>query len=175
MKSAANIVSALLAIADAHRHADQPQATLCALDDAIARLVGRKLLTVLSVYPEEGFVERAYSNMGAQYPVGGVKRISETPRLHQVLATGEAFVGRTREDILANYPDAETIFATGCASILNMPVVWKNRIVATVNLLHTEGFYDSDDLPLVRCLSQAALPAFLERTIAAKPATHEIN
>jgi hypothetical protein len=56
-----------------------------------------------------------------------------------------------------------------------MPVVWKNRIVATVNLLHTEGFYDSDDLPLVRCLSQAALPAFLERTIAAKPATHEIN
>lgn len=165
MKSPANILSALLAIADAHRHVDQPQATLCALDDAIARLVGRKLLTVLSVYPEEGLVERVYSNMSAQYPVGGIKRICETPRLHQVLTTGEAFVGRTREDIIANYPDAETIFATGCESILNMPVMWKNRIVATVNLLHTEGFYDSDDLPLVRCLSQAALPAFLEQSL----------
>ncbi len=154
---------AWLAIADAHRHTDQPGATLRAMDEAIDALVGRTLLTVLTVYPDDGVVERSYSNLTARYPVGGLKRICDTPRLRGVLETGEVFIAQTREDIIANYPDAETIFATGCSSVLNVPVFWREQIVATVNLLHTEGFYEPVHIPIVRSVAQAALPAFLER------------
>ena len=174
MKQEANIVAASLAIADAHAHPNQPQATLRALDDAIIGLVGRKWLTVLTVHAEEGFVERTYSNLGEQYRIGGTKRIDQAPRLRKVLETGEAFVGSTRDDIIANYPDAEQIFAMGCASILNMPVVWRAKVLATVNLLNTEGFYNGTDIPLVRCLVQTALPAFLEGK-RCETTTHEID
>ncbi|SOE73252.1 hypothetical protein SAMN05446635_4778 [Burkholderia sp. OK233] len=163
MKTSLEISPAWLAIADAHRHSDQPGATLRALDEAIDALVGRTLLTVLTVYPDEGVVERSYSNLTARYPIGGFKRISDAPRLREVLETGEVFIAQTREDIIANYPDAEMIFETGCSSVLNVPVFWREQIVATVNLLHTEGFYESFHIPVVRSLAQAALPAFLER------------
>ncbi|MFS2168497.1 hypothetical protein ACCD09_32750, partial [Variovorax sp. Varisp62] len=67
-----------------------------------------------------------------------------------------------RDDIVANFTDAETILATGCSSILNVPVIWMGKILATVNLLHTEdGYYLDAHIPVVRCLAQAALPAFL--------------
>ncbi|MBB5503411.1 GAF domain-containing protein [Paraburkholderia sp. MM5384-R2] len=162
MKPSLEIVPAWLAIADAHRHADQPGATLRALDEAVDTLVGRTLLTVLTVYSDEGIVERSYSNLTSRYPVGGFKRIGDTPRLREVLETGEVFIAQTRNDIIANYPDAQTIFETGCSSVLNVPVFWRERIVATVNLLHTEGFYQPLHVPVVRSLAQAALPAFLE-------------
>lgn len=162
MKTSLEIAPAWLTIADAHRHADQPRATLQALDEAIEALVGRTLLTVLTVFPDDGVVERSYSNLSERYPMGGFKRIEDAPRLRKVLETGEVFIARTRDEIIANYADADTIFETGCSSVLNVPVFWRERIVATVNLLHTEGFYEPIHVPVVRSLAQAALPAFLD-------------
>ncbi|MFT4066321.1 GAF domain-containing protein [Paraburkholderia sp.] len=163
MKTLLEIAPAWLAIADAHRDADQPGATLRALDEALEALVGRTLLTVLTVFPDDGIVQRTYSNLSERYPVGGFKRIDHAPRLREILETGQVFIARTRDDIVANYADADTIFETGCSSVLNLPVFWRERIVATVNLLHTEGFYEPRHVPVVRSLAQAALPAFLER------------
>lgn len=155
------LLSGLLTIASAHASNEQPEATLRALDEAVVVAVGRKLVTVLTVNEQEGTVSRAYSNMGDKYPVGGRKSIADTPRLRAVLEAGEPFIGRSRADILANYPDAETIFAAGCGSILNVPVLWKQQVVATVNLLHDDGFYEDSHVDIVRCFAQAALPAFL--------------
>lgn len=169
MNTTADLLVAWHAIAEAHHATDQPHATLSALDAALDRLVGRKLLTVLTVFPDQGLVERTYSNEPERYPPGGIKHIDDTPRLKQVLASAQPFIGRTRDDIVANYPDAETIFATGCASIVNMPVIWQAKVVATVNLLHEAGFYNDAHVPLVRCLAHAALPAFLMR--ASNPAS----
>jgi len=155
------LLAELAGIASAHACVEQPRATLQALDSAVNSLVGRKLLTVLTVNERRGTVTRAFSNMGDRYPVGGHKSIAQAPRLRAVLGTGEPFVGRSRNDILANYPDADTIFAAGCGSILNFPVRWRQQVVATVNLLHDEGFYDDHHVNLVRCLAHAALPALL--------------
>jgi transcriptional regulator with GAF, ATPase, and Fis domain len=155
------LLAELVSIASAHACTEQPRATLQALDSAVNSLVGRKLLTVLTVNERQGTVTRAFSNLVDRYPVGGRKCIAETPRLRAVLGTGEPFVGRSKDDILANYPDAETIFAAGCGSILNFPVRWRQQVVATVNLLHDEGFYDDHHVDLVRCLAHAALPALL--------------
>lgn len=171
MTRADTTLDAWLAIASAHAEPQQPQATLATLDAVLERLVGRKLLTVLTVFPADGLVERSYSNLPDHFDIGGYKRIDQAPRLGKVLASRQPFIGRTRREIEANYPDAEAIFATGCASILNMPVIWQGNVVATVNLLHDEGFYDDAHLPIVRCLSQAALPAFLTRALPRIPDT----
>jgi len=105
------LLAELAGIASAHACVEQPRATLQALDSAVNSLVGRKLLTVLTVNERRGTVTRAFSNMGDRYPVGGHKSIAQAPRLRAVLGTGEPFVGRSRDDILANYPDADTIGA----------------------------------------------------------------
>ncbi|MGI4858193.1 MAG: GAF domain-containing protein [Janthinobacterium lividum] len=159
------LVARMVALAAAQASGDQPAATFRALDEALDALVGRKLLTVLVVRHETGLVERAFTNLPQDYPHGGTKRIADAPRLRQVVASGEAFVARTRAEVAANYVDAEAIFATGCASILNMPVIWRQRVVATVNLLHAEGFYEARHVPLVRCLAHAVLPAILDPLI----------
>ncbi|WP_126227706.1 GAF domain-containing protein [Burkholderia ambifaria] len=164
-----NLVAGLRTITEAHARIDQPRSTLAALDGAIADVVGRKLLTVLAVHTDKGIVSRAYSNVSDSYAVGGTKRIDSAPRLQRVLATGQPFIGRNKADIVANFADAETILATGCSSILNVPVFWMGKILATVNLLHTEGYYQDEHVPIVRCLAQAALPAFL----CAEPARAE--
>jgi hypothetical protein len=155
------LVAGLRTITEAHARIDQPRSTLEALDSAIAEVVGRKLLTVLAVHSDKGIVSRAYSNASDSYASGGIKRIESAPRLQKVLATGQPFIGRNKADIVANFTDAETILATGCSSILNVPVFWMGKILATVNLLHTEGYYQDEHVPVVRCLAQAALPAFL--------------
>jgi transcriptional regulator with GAF, ATPase, and Fis domain len=161
MTSCEKLVDGLRSITEAHGLIEQPLSTLAALDSAIAGVVGRKLLTVLAVHADKGVVERAYSNVSDSYAAGGTKRIDSAPRLQKVLASGQPFIGRNRADIAANFPDAETIFATGCSSILNVPVIWMGKILATVNLLNTEDYYRDEHIPIVRCLAQAAVPAFL--------------
>lgn len=161
MTGSEKLLAGLRSIMESHARIDQPRSTLAALDGAIADVVGRKVLTVLAVHTDMGTVSRAYSNVSDSYAAGGVKRIDSAPRLQKVLATGQSFIGRNKDDIVANFTDAETILATGCSSILNVPVFWMGRILATVNLLHTEGYYQDEHVPVVRCLAQAALPAFL--------------
>ncbi|MGI4985197.1 MAG: GAF domain-containing protein [Janthinobacterium lividum] len=169
MRGGDALVARLVTLAAAHASGDQPSATFRALDEALDALIGRKLLTVLVVRHETGLVERAFTNLPQDYPSGGTKRIADAPRLRQVVASGEAFIARTRAEVAANYADAEAIFATGCASILNMPVIWRQRVVATVNLLHAEGFYEARHIPLVRCLAQAVLPAILDPLTRSDP------
>jgi hypothetical protein len=169
MRLSEKLVAGLRTITEAHARIDQPRSTLSALDGAIADVVGRKLLTVLTVHADQGIVSRAYSNVSVSYAAGGIKRIDSTLRLQKVLATGQPFIGRNRADIVANFADAETILATGCSSILNVPVFWMGKILATVNLLHTEDYYREEHVPVVQSLAQAALPAFL----CAEPARAE--
>jgi hypothetical protein len=159
------LLSQMLSITSAHAEEQQPRTTFAALESALSEVVGHKLLTVLAVLPDERFVERVYSGPSSAYPVGGTKLIDSTPRLKKVLSTAEAYIGRNRKDIASNYPDAETIFATGCSSILNVPVVWSGKVVATVNLLHDEEHYREEHVPIVQCLAQAAMPALLHQRL----------
>ncbi|MCA8119075.1 GAF domain-containing protein [Burkholderia cepacia] len=151
----------LRSVTDAHASITQPLDTLSAMDRAIEISVGRKVLTVLIVHAERGIVERVFSNVHASYTAGGRKRIDSAPRLQTVLATRQPFIGRNKDEILANFTDAQEILATGCSSIMNVPVLWKGSVVATVNLLHTENYFQSEHIPIVQCLAQAALPALL--------------
>lgn len=150
---------ALDLVAAAHASANQPDATLRALGQALADTVGYKLFTVLLHEPDLRQIRRAYSNLPAEYPVGGAKPISDSPWMKQVLQRGEAYIGRDREDIRTVFFDYELIWSLGCESVLNMPVMWNGVVIATLNLLHEKGWYNDVDPGRLVPLAQLAVPA----------------
>jgi hypothetical protein len=81
--------------------------------------------------------------------------------MQRVIHGGNPYIGRSREDIAANFFDHELIHSLGCDSILNMPVRWRSQTMGTLNLCHRAGYYDEGHLPHVRLLAQLALPALL--------------
>jgi hypothetical protein len=71
------------------------------------------------------------------------------------------FIGRTAADIEAHFPDHALITSLGCAAIINLPVVWDDRLLGTINLLHEEGWYDDGDVPIGLAFAALAVPASL--------------
>ena len=150
---------ALQRVAAGHALAGQPGATLTALADALAELVGYKLYTVLLHDAEAGLIRRAYSNRPDEYPVGGAKPITDSPWMQQVLQRGEPYVGRDRDDIRTVFFDYELIWSLGCESVLNLPIRWDGTVIATLSLLHEAHWYDAVDAASLLPLVQLAVPA----------------
>ncbi len=57
--------------------------------------------------------------------------------------------------------DHALIASLGCAAILNLPVVWNDRLLGTINLLHEERWYDVGDVPIGLVFAALAVPAYL--------------
>lgn len=151
---------ALPAVLAAQRADDPALAMFRALDAGLARAPGHLLLTVLVYHRELGESQRAYSSRPLEYPIGGRKTLGQAPRMRQVLASGEPFIGHG-QDIVDNYADHATLLAMGCGSIVNMPVRWGGEVLGTVNLLHAQGRYAEADLPRIATWAQLSAPAFL--------------
>ena len=148
-------------VALAHGSADQPGALFGALDRALQSAIGHRLFTILAYDGETSEAARLYSNRPASYPAGGRKRLAAGPWTEAVLDRGEAYIGRTLDDLSAVFPDHALIASLGCASALNMPVRWRGRTLGSLNLLHEAGWYDDDDVATCRPFAQLALPALL--------------
>jgi len=141
----------------------QPAASFAALDAALQEAVGHRFLTILAYRWEEGVAERLYSSRPALYPARGRKAFAEAPTQRRVAETRQPYIGRDADDIRRDFPnDHEKIFALGCESILNMPVLWRGRALGQVNLLHAARHYGADHLPTVRALAQMIIPTFLD-------------
>lgn len=152
---------ALPLLAAALHSADPALALFQAVEQGLARAPGHRLMTVLVYFHDQGESQRAYSSRPDEYPIGGRKTLGQAPRMRQVLASGEPFLGHTRRDIVENFPDHEKLLAMGCESIVNMPVRWGAQVLGTVNLLHAERHYAQHDLPLIEAWAHLSLPAFL--------------
>jgi transcriptional regulator with GAF, ATPase, and Fis domain len=140
---------------------DQPLATFRAVDAALAKAPGHILFTVLVHHRAARQSERFYSNQPEAYPVGGRKPVTDSAWMQRVIHGGQPYIGRTREDIAANFFDHALIHSLGCESILNMPVRWNGQTLGTLNLCHRAGHYDESHLPGVRVIAQLAAPALL--------------
>lgn len=141
--------------------ADATNGLLCVLDEGLARAPGHRLLTVLVYFADRREAQRAYSSRPMEYPAGGRKTLAQAPRMQQVLASGQPYIGHTRQDIIDNFPDHPKLLAMGCEGIVNMPVRWGSRVLGTVNLMHGEGHYAETDLPQIQAWAQLVIPAFL--------------
>ena len=151
----------LCAVAAAQGKADQPDALFAALDEALRSAIGHKLFTILTYDDASGEAARVYSNLPGPYPAGGRKRLAPGPWTEAVLDRGEAFIGRTLDDLRNVFSDHELIASLGCASVLNMPVRWRGRTLGSLNLLHEAGWYDEDDVAACLPFAQLTLPALL--------------
>jgi hypothetical protein len=149
----------LHAVARAVAGPGQPEAIFRALDRAMATVIGHKLFTVLLRHSAES--ERRYTNQPAAYPVGGRKPITPSAWTDRLLGEGLPYIGRDAADIRAVFFDHELIASLGCASVLNLPVVWDGRVLGTVNLLHEAGWYDEGDVAVGQTFAALAAPAYL--------------
>jgi hypothetical protein len=139
----------------------QPAALFAALDAATRETIGHKLFTLMIFHAEAGETERIYTNQPGPYPVGGRKQFADTPWARRLLHDGRPYVGRTAADIREVFFDHALILSLGCASVLNVPVVWRGRVLGTMNLLHEERWYDDADVPFGLVFSPALVPAYL--------------
>ena len=154
----------LEAVARAMRETDQPEAVFRALDRGMGAVIGHKLFTVLLHHARARESERHYTNQPAAYPVGGRKPVTASPWTERLFVERQPYIGRSAEDIRTVFFDHELISSLGCASVLNVPVVWNGRTLGTINLLHEAGWYEDTDVPVAQAFAALATPALLELT-----------
>ena len=111
------------------------------LEDLAQSRVGHKLFTVMTVDMTAGLARRAYSNHPVAYPVSGTKPIHRDSWFDIVHGERRSFVANSIQEIATVFPDHDVIKSLGCGAVINLPVVLKNDLVATINLLHEEHFY----------------------------------
>ena len=108
--------------------------------------VGAKLFTVMTVNMEAGLVRRAYTSDTQNYPATGTKSIERNAFFDVVFGNRQIFVANTIEEIATVFGDHELIASLGCASVVNLPVIVGDELVATINLLHEAGYYTEDQV-----------------------------
>ena len=140
---------------------DQPGVTFRAVDAALKASVGHILFTILITHEAARESERFYTNMPDAYPIGGRKPITDSALMQQLRIEGRPYIGRTAADIEWAFYDHELIHSLGCESVVNMPVRWRGQTVGTMNLLDRAHAYDEGHLPVIRAISNLALPAML--------------
>jgi GAF domain-containing protein len=152
----------LIAVARAVAEPGQPDALFAALDRAMGAVIGHKLFTVLVYHAALAQSERRYTNQPAAYPVGGRKLVTPSAWTERLFRERCPYVGRTAEEIRAVFFDHDLILSLGCQSVLNVPVVWSERTLGTINLLHEAGWYDEAQLPVATAFAALAVPGYLE-------------
>jgi hypothetical protein len=143
----------------------EPGAIWTAFETELKAVFGHKLFTILSYDPDRKLMVRVHSNQLEFNPVGGAKRVTESPWSRQVLKESRMLVGSNKEDIKAVFSEYEKLWGIGCESVLNIPVRASGVTIGTLNLLDGSGHYDQADLELALVYAQLAsdpLSAYLD-------------
>ena len=112
-----------------------------ALEALSAAAGAHKLFTIMTVDLAANLASRVYTSNPAFYPVSGTKPIHRDAWFEIVHGEKRSFIANTIEDIAKVFPDHATIAALGLGSVINLPVVLRGVLMATVNLLHEAGHY----------------------------------
>jgi hypothetical protein len=126
--------------------------------------VGAKLFTVMTADMQAMLARRAYTDDPVNYPTSGTKPIEMDSWFEQVHGRHESFVANTLADIDVVFPDAELIGALGCGSVVNLPIILSGEMVATINILHEEGYYTPQRVAQVHAI--LGLPAMAAMAVA---------
>jgi len=155
----------LIGLADALRARDQPLTICRALEKLSSETIGHRLFTVMRFDSNRSEVLRIYTNMPADYPVGGRKPKQTTAWTKHVLTEMKVFRGGQPADIVAAFDDHETILSLGLGFVLNIPVVFKGRCVGTMNLLHQAGWYKPEDQRTGLLLGTFLIPVLVDDSL----------
>lgn len=132
-----------------------------AVADLTRTVVGARLFTVMSVDMDNKLARRVYSSEAEKYPVSGSKPIHFDAWFDRVHVQRLPFVANTISDIARVFPDHETIWSLGCGSVVNLPVIFGDELVGTLNLLDVEHYYTPERVARCEMLSLPAKAGFL--------------
>jgi hypothetical protein len=135
---------------------EQPQATLLALQTLFRHEVGARLFTVMTFDAPTGLSQRVHSSHPEEYPVSGVKPLSRGLWSRTVIDERKTFVVNSIEGIAEVFPDHELIRSLGCESVVNLPVVFADAVIGTVNCLDARGYYTPERVTKVEGLAPFA-------------------
>jgi len=144
--------------------AQTAEAAYKALQDLAQSTVGAKLFTIMTVDMAADVARRAYTSDPANYPASGTKPINYGPWFDVVHKQREYFVANTIEDIAQVFFDHELINELGCQSVINMPIIIGDELVATMNILDVAGYYTPERVQMVREI--LSIPAKLAVLVA---------
>lgn len=126
------------------------------LEQQLAGAVGHRFMTVLIYDTSQDEAERVFSSHPAVYPATGRKSFTQGPIMERVRGTGEPYVAMDRQALIRDYPDHEKIFAMGCESLVNLPIVIGTEVVGQINLLHEQNFYTEQKIEQAMSLVSVA-------------------
>lgn len=150
----------LLAISAARTSAD----AWSALQRLAQAEIGSRLFTVMTVDMQAGLARRAFTSHPREYPASGTKPIHRDEWFDIVHGERRSFAANTIEDIAKVFPDHELIASLGCGSVLNLPVVLRGELVATINMLDAPHHFTPDRVS--RAEKLLALPSRLSWSLA---------
>lgn len=154
-----DIVTELHSVARALSSPAGPPGLYAAVDQAVKRLVGHKLLTLLVVVEDGAFVERIYSSNPGAYPVTGRKAMNRTKWGDHVIRDGKPWHGRTIAELAEVFSDHELIASLGCGSCINIPVIRFGTMIGTINVLDRENAYTDETVETLKLFAPVlALP-----------------
>ena len=123
------------------------------LENAFQEIIGHKLFTVLRYDKSSLELERIYSSNPSNYPLNGIKKLTNTDWSKIVLVDGNVYIGYNSNDIKLSFPDYELIERLGCRSVMNIPLILEGNVVGSVNLLNKENWYNEHQVQLAKILS----------------------
>lgn len=134
-------LSDLAAVEAAARDGSPSEVVFARLHEALTKVVGFKVLTVQKLDLATLRSVRLYSSEPS-YPIGGTKQHVRSAWSEAVLDRRTAYVAHDVAALRATFPDSAAIEATGCGSIIAVPIIHERRLVGTMNLWHRDGYYD---------------------------------
>jgi hypothetical protein len=148
----------------------QPEATLLALQSIFRAQVGARLFTVMLFDAPTGLSRRVHSSHPTEYPVSGFKPLSVGLWSRTIIDERRIFVANTIEAIAEVFADHELIRSLGCESVVNLPAVFADEVIGTVNLLDVADYYTPDRVAKIERLSPFGLTALIAARFA-RPAS----
>lgn len=121
--------------------------------------VGHTLFTVSRNLPGGVEVERIYSSLPADYPVGGRNQVDQTEWTRQ-MERGECFIANVPEEFGEHFHNLDAIVAQGFGAVINIPVNQGASKLGSLNLLHRASAYRGDVLPACREAGLMAVEGF---------------
>jgi hypothetical protein len=132
-----------------------------AVDDYAKPVMRHVLCTVNRYDAEQMQLVRLYSSHPQTYPPGGRKDKRGTFWGQKVLLDRQVYVGEGTRAISEAFDDHAVIAQLGLQSIVNVPVVFGERCLGTLNLLMPAPTVGIAQVDFARLLGMLLLPAFL--------------
>jgi hypothetical protein len=153
-------IADVLRISDLTAH-ETPTLAFRAIDELAEKLFDHRLFTVTRSILETMEVERIYSSNTDAYPIGGRKQKRSTPWGEQVLDRGQILVCHGPADIRRVFADHELIISLGITAMINVPIFFAGRSVATMNMSHADDRFGVECYPDMRLFATMLLPLVL--------------